>query len=110
MVGQFVDEARARMETAAQGNFVNAPITIVIGSYPRQRRKSAKTEIARRLHEMVDERLFGTNLGRWKKSTEAVSTLYAWSNEKLSGRVRAESVTYCLPTRTDLRHVTRLPE
>ena len=33
--GQFVDEARegkARMETAAQGIFVKAPIIIVIGS------------------------------------------------------------------------------
>ena len=37
-----------------------------------------KTEIARRLHEMVDERLFGGK--PWpveKESTEAVSTLYS---------------------------------
>jgi hypothetical protein len=66
------------METAAQGIFVKAPIIIVIGSYPRAANLITKTEIARRLHEMVDERLFGDK--PWpveKESTEAVSTLYA---------------------------------
>lgn len=73
VVGRFLDEARAgkaRMETDAQGIFVKAPIIIVIGSYPRAANLITKTEIARRLHEMVDERLFGTNLGRWKKRVQ----------------------------------------
>jgi Phage integrase family len=45
-VGQFVDEARAgkaRMETAAQGIFVKAPIIIVIGSYPRAAKEECQT-------------------------------------------------------------------
>ena len=46
VVGQFVDEARegkARMETAAQGIFVKAPIIIVIGSYPRAAKEECQT-------------------------------------------------------------------
>ena len=46
VVGQFVDEAqagKARIETAAQGIFVKAPIIIVIGSYPRAAKEECQT-------------------------------------------------------------------
>jgi len=46
VVGPFVDEAqagKARMETAAQGIFVKAPIIIVIGSYPRAAKEECQT-------------------------------------------------------------------